>query len=506
MVRRLTGMQISFTKSIQNMNNTKLLYPLIPIALLGCDRGRDTGGGDGVNPNIIFFFVDDMGWKDTGFMGSSYYETPNIDRMAGKAAVFTNAYSNAPNCAPSRACLLTGKYSPHHGVYTVGSSERGRSENRKLIPTGNKTVLDTSFVTVAEKLQEHGYKTISLGKYHLGSDAEGNGPLSQGFGINVGGGHEGLPPSYFYPWCNRDSSWCLPALDRPEKGDEYLTGHLTEEAVEFMEKNHDGPFFMYFPHYAVHTPLQARDSLIEKYRNKTGDRYHNHPVYAAMIESVDRSFRKICRTLKDLDIENNTIIIFFSDNGGLGTITSMHPLRGSKGMLYEGGIRVPCFIRWPGMPSSGKRIRTPVVGTDFYPTLLEMAGLEKPDDPELDGVSLVPLLKETGTLPERNLYWHFPAYLQASGHLPFIWRTTPGSVIRSGKYKLIEYFEDGHLELYNLEKDTGETVNLAESMPEKAEELHRQLREWRKNTGAPVPSKTNPRHDPRAAGNKTVLP
>ncbi|GAI17889.1 unnamed protein product, partial [marine sediment metagenome] len=271
-----------------------------------------------------------MGWKDAGFMGSKYYDTPAINALAANGMTFTNAYSNGPNCAPTRACLLTGLYPPRHGIYTVNSSARGKSALRKIIPIENKTILDTSFVTIAEILAKNGYSTISIGKWHLGNDSIGL-PQSQGFDENVGGYHLGYPRSYFSPYHN-------PYLSDGQEG-EYLTDRLTDEAIDFIEKNKDNPFFLYLPHYAVHTPLQAKDSLISVFRNKEPDGGQNNPVYAAMIKSLDESVGKIMMELRNQNLLNNTVFFFMSDNGGHGRVTSMSPLRGSKGMLYEGGIR-----------------------------------------------------------------------------------------------------------------------------------------------------------------------
>jgi arylsulfatase A-like enzyme len=427
-------------------------------------------------------------------MGSTFYETPHIDRLARGGMIFTNAYANAPNCAPTRACLMSGQYGPRHGVYTVGSSTRGKAKGRRLIPIENHTTLPSETVTIAERLKAAGYATCHLGKWHLGGKPETK-PGGQGFDVNVGGNHAGHPRTYFSPYRNPD----IP--DGPDG--EYLTDRLTDEAVRFIDDHKGGPFFVYLTHYAVHTPLQAKKELIETYKQKAPSGGHDHPVYAAMIESVDRGIGRILQRLDDLGLADDTLVVFFTDNGGCGgyaelgikglEITSQAPLKGGKGTLYEGGIRVPMAVRWPGRVPPGTRCEVPVIGLDFYPTLLEVAGAEPPDGQILDGVSLVPLMTRNGNLKRDALYWHFPAYLQGGGGT---WRTTPGGVIRAGDWKLIEYFEDGRLELYDLRDDIGETTNLADREPEKAKALHDRLVAWRKKVNAPVPTEKNPKFDP----------
>lgn len=437
-------------------------------------------------PNIVFILIDDLGWKDVGFMGSKFYETPNIDKLARRGMVFTNAYSNAPNCAPSRACLMSGKYSPRHGVYTVGTAERGQAHQRILIPTKNKTVLDAEFITIPEALKKSGYVSASMGKWHLGAN-----PVSQGFDVNIAGDHRGLPGSggYFSPYKNPNLS------DGPK--DEYLTDRLTDEAIKFIKTNKDKPFFLYLPHYAVHTPIQAKKELIKKYKNKAPHNGQSNAKYAAMIDSTDQGVGRIMDTLDKLKLTENTIVIFFSDNGGYGPATSMAPLRGAKGMLYEGGIRVPMIVSMPGKIKENTKCQTPVIGTDFYPTLLEMTETNKPDSYELDGKSIVPLLKQAKGFKRDSIYFHFPAYLQAYKNWKGPWRTTPAGAIRKGDYKLIEFFEDGTLELYYLKDDISETNNLAKKMPDKTKELYEDMIKWRKSVKAPVPNEPNPLYDPQ---------
>lgn len=437
-------------------------------------------------PNIVFIFADDLGWKDLGVYGSTFYETPNLDRLAAEGMLFTDAYSAAANCAPSRACLMTGHYTPRHGIFTVGTSERGRSEDRKIIPVQNTTKLDSSFITIAEELARAGYISAAVGKWHLGGD-----PRDQGFDVSIGG--DG-PKSYFAPYKR-------PPLEAPEG--EYLTDRINKEAIGFIEENRNNRFFLYLAHYAVHTPLMAKQELIDKYRGKPGSQGQSHPVYAGMIESLDQNVGLLLQKLDELSLSENTIVFFTSDNGGIRSISSQQPLRAGKGSYYEGGIRVPLFVRWPGRIEAGSRSDLPVNHIDFYPTLVEVAGIRDPLNDRTDGISFFPLLRgEEGYDSERPLFWHFPIYLQAynpktdDGRDP-VFRTRPGSVVRYGKWKLHEYYEDGGIELYNLKEDPGERKNLALEMPEKTRELYSLLSEWKESTSAPVPSEPNPDYDPQ---------
>jgi len=445
------------------------------IGVHGCGARQFTDDSPGDRPNFVFILIDDLGWKDLGCMGSRYYETPNIDRFADQGIIFTSAYTNGPNCAPSRASFMSGQYSPRHGVYTVGSSERGKAHLRKLIPIQNKTTLDPKIVTVAEALKVAGYVCGHFGKWHLGGGPE-FAPASQGFDVEFrrdnGKGH-------FNP------------------AGEYLTDRLTDRAIDFIEQNKNNPFFLYLAHHAVHTPIQAKKEIIEKYQRKQGSGGQNTPTYAAMIESVDQSVGRVVGKLDELGLTDNTVVFFFSDNGGVVGITSMKPLRGGKGMLYEGGIRVPLMVRWPGRIKPGSICDVPVIGIDFYPTILQMTGVPKPKGHILDGESIVPLLKGGNSLKREAIFWHFPAYLEANYGWKGIWRTTPAGAVRQGHWKLIEYFEDGTLELYNLKDDIGEQNNLAQETPKKTKQLHKLLKNWRKSIKAPVPTELNPQYNPR---------
>jgi arylsulfatase A-like enzyme len=445
--------------------------------------------------NIVFFFIDDLGWTDVGFMYGQlgckdrFYETPNIDRLARDGMIFTSAYANGPNCAPSRACLMSGQYGPRHGIYTVGDPRRGNHPHRRLEPIENKTVLDDKFITIAEALGAGGYVSASMGKWHLGAD-----PRRQGFDVNIAGREWGSPSGGGY-----HSPLKYPNLVVPEKG-VYLTDALTEEAVEFIEENRNNRFFLYLTHYAVHTPIQGKQELVEKYKAKEATEHHKNAAYAAMIESVDESVGTVLRALDELGLAKETVVLFFSDNGGHSGATSNHPLRGAKGMLYEGGIREPMIVKWPGVTPPGSVCHEPVIGVDFYPTLLEISGTDRPANYSLDGVSLVPLLKDPrAKLGRTAIFWHFPCFLQGRGDPhggPF--RTTPAGAVRMGDWKLIEWFETGRIELYNLAEDISESKNLAQQFPDKMKELHDAMQSWRREVGAPIPTTPNPKYDPSA--------
>lgn len=435
-------------------------------------------------PNIILITIDDLGWKDLGCMGSLYYETPRLDRFAAQGVVFTHAYAPSANCAPSRASCLTGQYTPRHGIYTVNSSERGESRTRKLIPIENKTVLDDKHKTIAEELRDLGYVTAHVGKWHLGED-----PKTQGFDVNVGGSVYGHPKSYFSPYQNEYLA------DGPEG--EYLTDRLTDEALRFLGMSRKKPFFLHLSYYAVHTPIQAKKEMVAKYKNKQAFGRQSNPEYAAMVETVDQNIGCLLDELDALGLDKNTLVVFTSDNGGMWRNTSMEPLRAGKGSYYEGGIRVPLIIRWPGNIRGGRKSDVPVCGVDFYPTFLDSAGVSAGKDKILDGVSLMPLLEEKGLLEARLLFWHFPIYLENGNPETRdpVFRTRPGSVIRAGDWKLHEYFEDGGIELYDLKNDIGERQNLSEKHPDLVRKLYSKLVAWRKEVGAPVPSVPNPDYD-----------
>lgn len=432
-------------------------------------------------PNIVLIVADDLGWKDVGFMCSTFYETPHLDRLAAGGMKFTSAYAAAANCAPSRACLLSGQYSPRHGIYTVANADRGDAKTRRLIPVKNNEVLPDRVYTLAEALRDAGYQTASIGKWHLGES-----PLSQGFAYNVAGDERGLNKHF--------SPYGIPSLPDGPPG-EYLTDRLTTEAIRFIERATDQPFFLYLPFYAVHTPLQAPEALVNKYQNKAKAAGQQDATYAAMLESLDSNVGRILQKLDAMNLTENTIVIFTSDNGGIRSISRQDPLRAGKGSYYEGGVRVPLVVRWPGVVAAGTTSPTPVINLDFFPTFLDLLKLPQPRQP-LDGISILPLLKGK-TVPERPFYWHFPIYLEAynpqqdDGRDP-LFRTRPGSTIRLGDWKLHEYFEDKGLELYNLKTDLGEQHNVASDHPAVVKKLHALLQNWRAKNNAFVPTEPNP--------------
>jgi len=328
---------------------------LLP-ALLLCSCQKSTQR----SPNVVLIVADDLGWRDVGFMGSDYYETPNLDRLAGEGMVYTQAYASAANCAPSRASLMTGRYTPAHGIYTVSPSERGDPRTRRIIPARNTDSLAHEFYTLAEALRDRGYATVNIGKWHLGKD-----PRTQGMDVNVGGSYWGHPGSYFAPYQRPD-------LKAPEG--EYLTDRLTSEALAFMREHRNQPFFLYLPFYAVHTPIEAKPVLEEKYRKKGGVDCQSNAAYAAMVDNLDRNIGLLMKQLEDLELEEHTLVIFTSDNGGIRRISCQDPLRAGKGSYYEGGIRVPLLFCWPGKIEAGTRCNQAVINLDFYPTLMDISG------------------------------------------------------------------------------------------------------------------------------------
>lgn len=458
-------------------------------------------GVSGSQPNILFIYLDDFGWRDATYMGSDFYKTPHIDDLAAAGMVFTDAYAAAANCAPSRACLLSGQYSPRHQIFNVGTRPRGKSAYRRLEHIPGVDTLDPHIRTWAHQIRTAGYATATIGKWHLSQN-----PRPYGFDVNIGGDARGSPPGgYFAPFSH------APGLEEVPEG-EYLTDRLTNEAIKFIRANRDRPWLVYLTHFAVHTPLEGKPDLVEEYRAKPPGKLHRHPVMAAMIEAVDEGIGRIQSALEEWGLTDRTIIIFYSDNGGYGPATDMDPLKGYKGTYYEGGIRVPFFVKWPGMVAPGAQCAEPITGVDLYPTLCEMAGAALPADQPLDGTSLVALLKgEVESLGNRALFWHFPAYLESYSVVDeqrdVLFRTRPCSIIRVGQWKLHQYFEDNGLELYNLRNDIGESTNLATQFPGKTTSLLHRLESWRQRLNAPVPTALNPDFDAReeAAARKRRL-
>ena len=458
----------------------------LTLAACGSRSNGPTSAAENTLPNIIMIVVDDLGWSDVGYNQSTdLFETPNIDGLAKQSLQFTQAYAGAANCAPSRAVLMSGQYGPRTGIYTVSPSARGDTRTRKLIPIKNQRGLKPEVITLAESLKSAGYATGHFGKWHLGDD-----PDTQGFDVNIAGSHQGMTFHYFSPYK-------LKNIKDGEDG-EYLTDRLTSDVIDWVKTEKDKPFFAYLPYYSVHTPFQAPADTIEKYQRKGVDD-KKQATYAAMVEMMDTNVGRILKTLDTEGIADNTLVIFTSDNGGYRMSSFPSPIRAGKGSYYEGGIRVPLLLRWPEKikPSINP---TPVINADFYPTLLGLANAEPPNQ-SLDGMDLRSLFSGEHSLKSRDLYWHFPVYLQAH-HAPTdqgqdpLFRTRPGSAIRSGHWKLIHYFEDNDFELYNLKNDAGERRNLATMFPDKLGELKDKLEAWRQETGAPVAAELNPDYDP----------
>lgn len=430
-------------------------------------------------PNILFIYLDDFGWKDSGFMGSDFYETPHLDALARCGMVFTDAYSNASNCAPARASLLSGQYSPRHRIFNVGTRPRGEATYRRLTIEKGTSDLDDKIVTWAETLKKAGYRTGMFGKWHLGPD-----PTTQGFDVAIQHQHLTENNGHYLP----DGT--------------YLADALTARTLQFIKESKDAPWCAYLAHFGVHTPLHPKKDLLPKYQAKEPGKLHNHVVMATMIQAIDDSVGSLVAELDRLGERDNTVIVFSSDNGGYGPATDMDPLWGYKGTYFEGGIRVPLFINWPGVITPGKRSGAPVIATDLYPTFCGIAGAPLPDQP-VDGRSLLPLLLgDVGTFGQRPIFWHFPAYLESysntSEQRDPLFRARPVAAVRIGDYKLKEYYEDGHLALYNLRNDIREQRNLAGEMPEKRDELLQTLHRWQDELGATRPSEANPEFDPQA--------
>jgi len=457
--------------------------------LSGCATAGATAAAKVKRPNIIFILIDDMGWKDLGCYGASFFETPNIDRLAAEGMRFTDAYAACAVCTPTRASIMTGKYParlhmdghirPDLKPYPQGSG--------KLINPQFKQWLEPSEETIAEALKAGGYISASIGKWHLGEQSGPQyRPQNQGFSRVVLSQHHG-DMKYFYPFVDREK-WPY-AGPLPGKPGDYLPDRLTDEAVKFIEDCRDRPFFLYLSHWSVHGPFKAKQDKMEKYeaKKRIQGEEHINPVYAAMVESVDESVGRVLKKLAETGLAERTVVIFMSDNGGVKKVTSMSPLRGQKSLYYEGGIRVPLIIKAPGMTKAGSVCDEPVISTDFYPTMLELAGLPSKPEQHRDGVSLAGLLKGAENLGRDAIYWHFPLYHFNGG--------TPCSAVRAGDYKLIEYFEDYRVELYNLRDDIGESRDLSRTNPAKAAELRKMLHRWRRDVNAQIP-KPNPDYAP----------
>ena len=507
------------------MNQTTKIVILGGLAAgaLGCNMLKEKKG-ENTNqpaqlqkPNILFVLADDLGYKDLGCYGSDFYETPNIDKLSKQGAIFMNAYTASAICSPTRASILTGKH-PARLHFTDWAGPAAWHPDGPLNTPASKENLPTLEYTIAEALRDNGYATCYLGKWHLGG--EGYAPKDHGFGVTIGAINAGAPPSYFYPYLRENwegTGWPIQIKDLAETGKEgeYLTDRLTTEAIQYMDTV-KSPFFVYFSYYSVHAPFEAKPEKIEKYRKKAAQMYgdttnilsdeknqsftriqQSHATYAGMIESLDENIGRLMKFLKEKGLDDNTIVVFTSDNGGFSTYnfplpgekkntqtipTSVLPLRAGKGWYYEGGIKIPSMIIWPGVTQAGDTILKPVTSTDFYASLIEMAGIKTNVKLSDDGISFVPVLKNNRAQLGRNeLFWHFPHYHNSGQY--------PASAMRSGDFKLIYTYDDEQYELYNLKSDPYEKNNLADSMQDKVEELSEKLNNWIKESGAEIPKK-----------------
>jgi arylsulfatase A-like enzyme len=442
--------------------------------------------------NVVLILIDDLGWKDLGCYGSSYYQTPHIDRLAAEGMRFTDGYAACNVCSPTRAAILTGK-SPARLLLTqwLPSGRWNRTAN-KLREGRYVSNLPLEEVTIAEALREAGYRTGFLGKWHLGTETYYY-PEHQGFDVNVAGRDYGAPGSYFYPF---EGSWKIPTTGQtlykesplPGKAGDYLIDRLAEEAERFIRDADEQPFFLMLSHYAVHAPLQGKPEKVRRYEAVPKQMQQGQPAYAAMVESVDESIGRVMRTLRELGLEERTLVIFTSDNGGFAKATDNAPLRANKGSNYEGGLRVPVIISWPKQVSPGTVSHEPVISMDFYPTILSATGLEMRPHQHQDGEDLTPILTGSGRLDRDALYWHYPHYNQHP-------ESFPSGVIRAGDWKLIEAFETGQRSLYHLAEDIGEAQDLSEQRPDQVEKLFRKLSDWRSAVRAD-PATLNPEYQP----------
>ena len=465
-------------------------------------------------PNVVFILADDLGWMDTSLYGSRYYETPHIDRLATRGMMFTDAYAASPLCSPTRASILTGNYPWRFGI-TTPAGHLPPLPDQPLMPTAaapwtqmvtprSRRYLPAEERTFAEAFKEAGYHTGFIGKWHLGVPPQ-YWPEKQGFDFSFHGAPDPGPPSYFSPYRFRTGT----VTNGPDG--EYITDRVTDEACAYLEQHKGEPFFLCFWHYAVHAPFQAKEKLIARYREKTDPRGHQKcPTMGGMIHSLDENIGRLTRKLDELKLTDNTILVFFSDNGGNmyntvdgTTPTNNAPLRDGKGNIHEGGVREPCIVIWPGVVKPGTKCSDVVCSVDFYPTLLEMAGIQPKPDKLLDGESIVPLLKGTGKLQRDAIFCHFPHAIPATKNLP-------SSSVRQGPWKLIRVYGEGPdrapaFELYNLTRDIGETRNLADQMPDKVKTLDALLARHLAETKALIPF-PNPSYDPKAVHPAKVKP
>lgn len=425
-------------------------------------------------PNIVFILIDDLGWMDLHCQGNKLVDTPNIDRMALQGMRFTDAYAAAPVCSPTRASILTGK-SPARLHLTTHLPGGFLPEGSNLLPAKILKHLPLQHVTIAERLGQAGYSTAFLGKWHVCGGGDAGKPFfpeHQGFDVNIAGCSFGGPPTYFDPYR-------IPTLKNRRPG-EYLPDRLADEAVTFMQAKRDEPFLLFLWNYTVHWPMEAKPEMLEKYTRRGVGLGLKDVRYGAMIENMDAAVGRVLQGIDELKLTERTLVVFMSDNGGYMGVADNSPLRLGKGYVYEGGIRVPLIVRWPGVVKPGSTCHVPVISTDFYPTMLAAAGLAPDASTPADGESLMPLLRQSGKLKRREIFFHYPNYAWHKDN-------RLAGAVRQGDYKLIENFDDGSVELYNLAEDLSEKQDLAKKLPEKAAELTRKLQDWRKTSGALMP-------------------
>jgi arylsulfatase A-like enzyme len=473
------------------MRNTRLLtLSMLGVALLGLSSRITTCGADS-RPNIVVILADDLGWADLACYGADVHETPHIDHLAQQGVRFTDAYAAAPVCTPTRAALLTGKYPARlHMTIWYENTQQPPNPRRNLIPPQAIGNLPHAEVTLAEVLHEAGYLTAHVGKWHLGDAAHY--PQTQGFDVNIGGTFWGAPSTFFFPysgnWSRSTEFRYVPHLEFGE-ANEYLTDRLTDEAIRVMEKAGARPFFLYLAYHSVHTPIEGKPEHVVRFRERTASAaHHQNSEYAAMVYSLDENVGRILAKLEALGVAEETLVIFTSDNGGFinqyqgQRVTDNSPLRSGKGSLYEGGIRVPLIVRWPGVTPSSARCDAAVMTTDFYPTILEAVDLEgnSEHNREVDGVSLTGVLRDpSAPLARDTLFFHYPHYYPT---------TTPVSAVRHGDWKLLQYFETDQVELYNLADDLGEQHDLARQQPATAQSLRERLQAWHQEVDAQLPT------------------
>jgi len=463
------------------LNRITAIVVRLVVAVLAAATGAPAFAADkAAPPNIVFILADDLGWADLGCYGSKFHETPHLDKMAAQGMRFTDAYAACNVCSPTRASIMTGKY-PARLQLTTFLPGRSDRPSQKLLSGKMHPFLPLDEITVAQALKAGGHVTGSIGKWHLGVAKEEMLPGKRGFDVDIASRSS---PRYFWPFTGPKAATQPFAEGKP--GD-YLTDRLALEAEKFIEQNKDRPFFLYLPHHAPHIPLEAKKELIAKYQAKAKpEAGQNNPIYGAMLESLDEGVGRVLKKLDDLKLSERTIVIFTSDNGGLSVregpstpATSNAPLFAGKGHNYEGGIRVPLIVRWPGKVKAGATCDVPVCSIDYYPTLLDLAGVKDLPKHASDGVSIAPLFLQTGGLKRDAIFWHFPHYSNQGG--------MPGGAVRQGDWKLIEFYEDGKRELYNLKDDIGEKTNLSGKMPEKTRELGQMLSAWRRTVDAQMP-------------------